>query len=118
MNNSFVKNLFVWFIIFASLMGAYQIISEGKKQYSDLKYSEFLNVVESGQELQLEIKGNEITGELLVPSGDGKPEYCIRSRKWTNWLFSELGTNDFLNINNGLLFQTNTSRRQGSNELR
>lgn len=75
MNNSFVKNLFVWFIIFASLMGAYQIISEGKKQYSDLKYSEFLNVVESGQVLQLEIKGNEITGEFLVPSGDGKPEY-------------------------------------------
>ena len=56
-------------------MGAYQIISEGKKQYSDLKYSEFLNVVESGQVLQLEIKGNEITGEFLVPSGDGKPEY-------------------------------------------
>ena len=75
MNNSFVKNLFVWFIIFASLMGAYQIISEGKKQYSNLKYSEFLNVVESGQVLQLEIKGNEITGEFLVPSGDGKPEY-------------------------------------------
>ena len=75
MNNSFVKNLFVWFIIFASLMGAYQIISEGKKQYSDLKYSEFLNVVESGQVLQLEIKGNEITGEFLIPSGDGKPEY-------------------------------------------
>ncbi|MBT3475832.1 ATP-dependent metallopeptidase FtsH/Yme1/Tma family protein [bacterium] len=75
MNNSFIKNLFVWFIIFASLMGAYQIISEGKKQYSDLKYSEFLNVVESGQVLQLEIKGNEITGEFLVPSGNGKPEY-------------------------------------------
>ena len=56
-------------------MGAYQIISEGKKQYSDLKYSEFLNVVESGQVLQLEIKGNEITGEFLAPSGDGKPEY-------------------------------------------
>ena len=58
MNNSFLKNLFVWFIIFASLMGAYQIISEGKKQYSDLKYSEFLNVVESDQVLQVEIKGN------------------------------------------------------------
>tara|TARA_Y100000994_G_scaffold47052_1_gene36860 strand:+ start:4594 stop:6465 length:1872 start_codon:yes stop_codon:yes gene_type:complete len=56
-------------------MGAYQIISEGKKQYSDLKYSEFLNVVESDQVLQVEIKGNEITGEFLIPSGDGKPEY-------------------------------------------
>ena len=75
MNNSFLKNLFVWFIIFASLMGAYQIISEGKKQYSDLKYSEFLNVVESDQVLQVEIKGNEITGEFLIPSGDCKPEY-------------------------------------------
>ena len=75
MNNSFLKKLFVWFIIFASLMGAYQIISEGKKQYSDLKYSEFLNVVESDQVLQVEIKGNEITGEFLIPSGDGKPEY-------------------------------------------
>ena len=75
MNNSFLKNLFVWFIIFASLMGAYQIISEGKKQYSDLKYSEFLNVVDSDQVLQIEIKGNEITGEFLIPSGDGKPEY-------------------------------------------
>ena len=75
MNSSFIKNLFVWFIIFASLMGAYQIISEGKKQFSDLKYSEFLNVVESGQVLQVEIKGNEISGEFLIPSGDGKPEY-------------------------------------------
>ena len=64
MNNSFLKNLFVWFIIFASLMGAYQIISEGKKQYSDLKYSEFLNVVESDQVLQVEIKGKEKIDDL------------------------------------------------------
>ena len=75
MNNSFLKNLFVWFIIFASLMGAYQILSEGKKEYNDLKYSEFLNVVDAGQVLQVEIKGNEISGEFLMPAGDGKPEY-------------------------------------------
>ena len=75
MNNAFIKNLFVWFIIFASLMGAYQILSEGKKEYSDLNYSEFLNVVESGQVLRVEIKGNEITGEFLIPSGDGKPQF-------------------------------------------
>ena len=75
MNNGFIKNLFVWFVIFASLMGAYQILSEGKKEYSDLNYSEFLNVVESGQVLRVEIKGNEITGEFLIPSGDGKPQF-------------------------------------------
>lgn len=75
MNNAFIKNLFVWFIIFASLMGAYQILSEGKKEYSDLNYSEFLNVVESGQVLRVEIKGNEISGEFLIPSGDGKPQF-------------------------------------------
>jgi len=56
-------------------MGAYQILSEGKKEYSDLNYSEFLNVVESGQVLRVEIKGNEITGEFLIPSGDGKPQF-------------------------------------------
>ena len=56
-------------------MGAYQILSEGKKEYSDLNYSEFLNVVESGQVLRVEIKGNEISGEFLIPSGDGKPQF-------------------------------------------
>ena len=75
MNNMFLRNLFVWFIIFASLMGAYQLLSEGKKTYSDIQYSQFLSIVESGQVLELEIKGNEITGQYLVPSADGKPEF-------------------------------------------
>ena len=35
MNSSFIKNLFVWFIIFASLMGAYQILSEGSKNKTE-----------------------------------------------------------------------------------
>ena len=43
MNSSFIKNLFVWFIIFASLMGAYQILSDGKKNKTEIQYSEFLN---------------------------------------------------------------------------
>ncbi|MEC9381542.1 MAG: ATP-dependent zinc metalloprotease FtsH [Thermodesulfobacteriota bacterium] len=75
MNNMFLRNLFVWFIIFASLMGAYQLLSEGKKTYSDIQYSQFLSIVESGQVLELEIKGNEITGQYLVPSADGKPQF-------------------------------------------
>ena len=75
MNNMFLRNLFVWFIVFASLMGAYQILSEGKPKYPDIQYSQFLGIVESGQVLEVEIKGNEITGQYLVPSADGKPQY-------------------------------------------
>tara|TARA_Y100000817_G_scaffold132676_1_gene103887 strand:+ start:4800 stop:6668 length:1869 start_codon:yes stop_codon:yes gene_type:complete len=71
----FLRNLFVWFIVFASLMGAYQILSEGKPKYPDIQYSQFLGIVESGQVLEVEIKGNEITGQYLVPSADGKPQY-------------------------------------------
>ena len=75
MNNMFLRNLFVWFIVFASLMGAYQLLSEGKPKYPDIQYSQFLGIVESGQVLEVEIKGNEITGQYLVPSADGKPQY-------------------------------------------
>ena len=93
MNNSFLKNLFVWFIIFASLMGAYQIISEGKKQYSDLKYSEFLNVVESDQVLQVEIKGNEITGNGGDDTidGSGGVDMAIYDEAYTNYTVSNAG---------------------------
>ena len=75
MNNMFLRNLFVWFIVFASLMGAYQLLSEGKPKYPNIQYSQFLGIVESGQVLEVEIKGNEITGQYLVPSADGKPQY-------------------------------------------
>tara|TARA_Y100000590_G_scaffold110716_1_gene126278 strand:- start:237 stop:2105 length:1869 start_codon:yes stop_codon:yes gene_type:complete len=71
----FLRNLFVWFIVFASLMGAYQLLSEGKPKYPNIQYSQFLGIVESGQVLEVEIKGNEITGQYLVPSADGKPQY-------------------------------------------
>ena len=54
MNNMFLRNLFVWFIVFASLMGAYQILSEGKPKYPDIQYSQFLGIVESGQVLEVE----------------------------------------------------------------
>ena len=36
MNSQFLRNLFVWFIIFASLMGAYQLLSEGKEKFLNL----------------------------------------------------------------------------------
>ena len=75
MNSQFLRNLFVWFIIFASLMGAYQLLSEGKEKYSDIQYSEFLGAVQNGQILEIEIRGNEITGQYLVASADGKPQY-------------------------------------------
>ena len=75
MNNQFIRNLFVWFVIFASLLGAYQLLSEGKKEYSDIQYSQFLGIIESGQVLEIEIRGNEISGQYLVQSADGKPEY-------------------------------------------
>ena len=48
MNGNFIKNLFVWFIIFASLMGAYQILSEGKRTSNEIQYSEFLKRVNNG----------------------------------------------------------------------
>ena len=75
MNSQFLRNLFVWFIIFASLMGAYQLLSERETKYSDIHYSEFLGAVQNGQILEVEIRGNEITGQYLVASADGKPQY-------------------------------------------
>ena len=75
MNSQFLRNLFVWFIIFASLMGAYQLLSEKETKYSDIQYSEFLGAVQNGQILEVEIRGSEITGQYLVASADGKPQY-------------------------------------------
>ena len=71
MNSSFIKNLFVWFIIFASLMGAYQILSEGKKNKTEIQYSEFLNRLDSGEVLEVEVKGNQISGQYIPINGSG-----------------------------------------------
>jgi cell division protease FtsH len=75
MNSSFLKNLFVWFIIFASLMGAYQILSEGKKNKTEIQYSEFLSRVDSGEVLEVEIKGNQINGQYIPINGSGGTVY-------------------------------------------
>ena len=71
MNSSFIKNLFVWFIIFASLMGAYQILSEGKRNKTEIQYSEFLNRLDSGEVLDVEVKGNQISGQYIPINGSG-----------------------------------------------
>ena len=70
MNSSFLKNLFVWFIIFASLMGAYQILSEKKVSQSDIQYSEFVRRVNTGEVIEVEIKGNQISGQYIGVSGN------------------------------------------------
>ena len=75
MNSSFIKNLFVWFIIFASLMGAYQILSEGKKNKTEIQYSEFLNRLDSGEVLEVEVKGNQISGQYIPINGSGGTVY-------------------------------------------
>ncbi len=75
MNSGFLKNLFVWFIIFASLMGAYQILSEGKKNTTEIQYSEFLSRVDSGEVLEVEIKGNQINGQYIPINGSGGTVY-------------------------------------------
>ena len=70
MNSRFLKNLFVWFIIFASLMGAYQILSEKKVSQSDIQYSEFVRRVNTGEVIEVEIKGNQISGQYIGVSGN------------------------------------------------
>ena len=70
MNSGFIKNLFVWFIIFASLMGAYQILSQNKVSQSDIQYSEFIRRVNTGEVIEVEIKGNQISGEYIGVSGN------------------------------------------------
>ena len=75
MNSSFIKNLFVWFIIFASLMGAYQILSEGRKNKTEIQYSEFLNRLDSGEVLEVEVKGNQISGQYIPINGSGGTVY-------------------------------------------
>ena len=55
MNSGFIKNLFVWFIIFASLMGAYQILSQKRVNSSDIQYSEFIRRVNTGEVIDVEI---------------------------------------------------------------
>ena len=54
MNSGFLKNLFVWFIIFASLMGAYQILSQKRVNSSDIQYSEFIRRVNNDLFFKLE----------------------------------------------------------------
>ena len=75
MNSSFIKNLFVWFIIFASLMGDYQILSEGRKNKTEIQYSEFLNRLDSGEVLEVEVKGNQISGQYIPINGSGGTVY-------------------------------------------
>ena len=70
MNSGFIKNLFVWFIIFASLMGAYQILSQKRVNPSDIQYSEFIRRVNTGEVIEVEIKGNQISGEYIGVSGN------------------------------------------------
>ena len=70
MNSGFIKNLFVWFIIFASLMGAYQILSQKRVNTSDIQYSEFIRRVNTGEVIEVEIKGNQISGEYIGVSGN------------------------------------------------
>ena len=70
MNSGFIKNLFVWFIIFASLMGAYQILSQKRVNSSDIQYSEFIRRVNTGEVIDVEIKGNQISGEYIGVSGN------------------------------------------------
>ena len=70
MNSGFIRNLFVWFIIFASLMGAYQILSQNKVNQSDIQYSEFIRRVNTGEVIEVEIKGNQISGEYIGVSGN------------------------------------------------
>ena len=70
MNSGFIKNLFVWFIIFASLMGAYQILSQKRVNSSDIQYSEFIRRVNTGEVIEVEIKGNQISGEYIGVSGN------------------------------------------------
>ena len=70
MNSGFIKNLFVWCIIFASLMGAYQILSQNKVNQSDIQYSEFIRRVNTGEVIEVEIKGNQISGEYIGVSGN------------------------------------------------
>ena len=70
MNGNFIKNLFVWFIIFASLMGAYQILSEGKRTSNEIQYSEFLKRVNNGEVIDVEIRGNQINGEYIGMTGE------------------------------------------------
>ena len=70
MNSGFIRNLFVWFIIFASLMGAYQILSQKRVNSSDIQYSEFIRRVNTGEVIEVEIKGNQISGEYIGVSGN------------------------------------------------
>lgn len=51
------------------------MLSEGKEKYPNIQYSEFLGAVQNGQILEIKIRGNEITGQYLVASADGKPQY-------------------------------------------
>ena len=52
-------------------MGAYQILSEGKRNKTEIQYSEFLNRLDSGEVLDVEVKGNQISGQYIPINGSG-----------------------------------------------
>ena len=48
-----------------------RILSERKKNKTEIQYSEFLNRLDSGEVLDVEVKGNQISGQYIPINGSG-----------------------------------------------
>jgi len=60
--NAFSKNLTLWLVISLMLILLFQIFKKETTQTGQLSYSEFLNMVERGEVVQITIQGDKISG--------------------------------------------------------
>ncbi|GHF23335.1 ATP-dependent zinc metalloprotease FtsH [Kordiimonas sediminis] len=67
--NSFMRNALVWGMIILLLFALFNLFQGGQGQSTEIAYSQFLDSVEKNEVQQVEIKGQEITGQY-VGSGE------------------------------------------------
>ncbi|MDY7034234.1 MAG: ATP-dependent zinc metalloprotease FtsH [Thermodesulfobacteriota bacterium] len=63
--NPFYKNMALWLVITLMMILLYQLFSKPRTTQDKVIFSEFLTAVESGEVLEVEIRGDQITGRYL-----------------------------------------------------
>jgi len=67
--NQFYKNLALWLVIGLIMFALFSIFSKPQSSSKEIIFSEFMNFIESGQIVEVNIQGDNITGRF----NDGKP---------------------------------------------
>src|SRR3989338_5152996 len=65
MKNTMLRNFIIWFIIFAVIMTISNLLSSPEGMNSrKVAFSDFMRMVDAGEVLKVDIKGNDLIGEL------------------------------------------------------